>query len=584
MYKFARLVSLSLILILAMSVGLGMVSAQDEEGEGGILHTATFGSGPANVSPIYCQGTDCADDLYYNMFLGLVGVDPATATIQPEQPDAFAWNWDVSDDNLVYTLHLRDDFTWSDGTPITSADMAYHWEVLNSIEANHPQAWVLDDIASFEVIDDYTVQFTMNTPACTAIATVSQVFPVPAHVLSEIPMAELEENPWNQNPTPNSGPFNMGEFRAGEAVTLVGRDDYVDAPLGYVAADGLIQSVVGDQTVLIEQLLEGDINFVNSVAVDRQDEVKDRDVSEGGDLQAYSYPGTSWDYMAMNFADPNNPQPALDADGNRVDQGLHPIFGDKLVRQAIGHAVDVDAIIQGAVFGNGDRMTSNLVQASWAYNSDLPPVSYDPDLALSMLADAGWVPDSNGRLVCQGCLYATEVDSTFEGSPLEFTLNTNTGNTRREAIGAVIQDQLDEIGITVNFESSEFNTLIQLFSGQTYDAFILGWRAGYPDDPDGTQLWSAAADDPEVGGYNFTSFYNEEYFALEEQAKSVPGCAPEDRAPFYLQMQEIIQDEMPYLWLFSTNGMYVAREEVHNFAPFPNNYRWNVTNWFVSDQ
>jgi peptide/nickel transport system substrate-binding protein len=201
-----------------------------------------------------------------------------------------------------------------------------------------------------------------------------------------------------------------------------------------------------------------------------------------------------------------------------------------------------------------------------------------------MLADAGWVPDSNGRLVCQGCLYATEVDSTFEGSPLEFTLNTNTGNTRREAIGAVIQDQLDEIGITVNFESIEFNTLIQLFSGQTYDAFILGWRAGYPDDPDGTQLWSAAADDPEVGGYNFTSFYNEEYFALEEQAKSVPGCAPEDRAPFYLQMQEIIQDEMPYLWLFSTNGMYVARQEVHNFAPFPNNYRWNVTNWYVSDQ
>jgi peptide/nickel transport system substrate-binding protein len=229
-------------------------------------------------------------------------------------------------------------------------------------------------------------------------------------------------------------------------------------------------------------------------------------------------------------------------------------------------------------------MTSNLVQASWAYNSDLPPRAYDPELALELLAQAGWVPNDAGRLVCQGCLYATEVDPDYEGTEMSFDLLTNTGNTRREAIIAVIQDQLDEIGITVNAQGIEFNTLIEQFSAQTYDAFVLGWRAGYPDDPDGTQLWSAAADDPATGGFNMTSFYNEEYFELEEQGKAVPGCDPADRAPIYNRMQEIIQDEMPYLWLFSTNGLYVAGDEVHNFAPWPNNFNWNVTNWFVSDQ
>ena len=578
-----RLVTLFVLLTLVTGAGVGVVTGQ-EEGEGGILITSTFGSGPNNVSPVYCQGTDCWDNLVGNMFIGLVGVDPDTATITPNRPGALAREWTVSDDNLVYTLYLRDDFSWSDGVPITAADVLYHWEVLKSEEASHPHGpYITTDIADMVMIDDYTIEATMRTPACTAINRIGSVIPLPSHIWNEIPMAELEESPEQQGPSATSGAFNFGEFHSSELVSLVGNDDYPDATFGHVGADGLIQTVVGDQTVQVEQLIEGEISYLRGIAVDRQDEIKALDVDEGGHLQVYSYPGTSWDYMAFNLADPDNPRPALDVDGARVDQGLHPIFSDKRVRQAIAHAIDVDAIIQGAVFGNGARMTSNLVQASWAYNHDLPPIPYDPDRALEMLAEAGWVPDEDGRLVCQGCLYATEVDAGFEGSPFKFELNTNTGNTRREAIGVLVQDQLDLIGITVDFKPMEFNTLIDKFNGQTHDAFILGWRAGYPDDPDGTQLWSAKSDDPETGGSNFTSFYNEEYFALEEQAKAVPGCAPEDRTPFYHRMQEIIQDEMPYLWLFSQDGMYVANENVRNYDPRPNNIDHNLTEWFIAE-
>jgi peptide/nickel transport system substrate-binding protein len=286
--------------------------------------------------------------------------------------------------------------------------------------------------------------------------------------------------------------------------------------------------------------------------------------------------------MAFNLADPNNPQPALDEDGNRIDQGLHPIFGDKMVRQAIGHAVNVDSIIEGAVFGEGTRMAGHITAASWAVHPELQPRPHNPELALELLAEAGWVPNDAGRLVCQDCLYAREVDASFNGSPFEFELLTNAGNSRREAIGAVIQDELDRIGITVNFQTIEFNTLLDIMDAQTFDTFILGWRAGYPDTPDTVQLFSAEADVPGSGN-NFTSFYNEEFFVLEQEALTLPGCDPEERAPIYHRMQEIMYDEMPYLWLYSINGFYAARSEVSGFDPYPANLWWNVDVWTVAN-
>src|SRR5690606_24771821 len=106
---------------------------------------------------------------------------------------------------------------------------------------------------------------------------------------------------------------------------------------------------------------------------------------------------------------------------------------------------------------------------------------------------------------------------------------TNEGNTRREAIGTLVQDQLAQVGIQVDFQTIDFNTLLDVMDSQTFDTLILGWRNGYPDDPDATQLFTAGSD--VVGaGSNFTSYNNPEFDALNAQAKTVPGCDPADRA------------------------------------------------------
>jgi peptide/nickel transport system substrate-binding protein len=372
------------------------------------------------------------------------------------------------------------------------------------------------------------------------------------------------------DPTVTSGPFMFSELRPGEQTSLVGSPDYTDAVDGVVKPAGYIYKNVPDQTVIIEQFLAGELNVLDNPSVARREDIRN------SDAQVYSYPGNSWDYMAFNLADPNNPQNAFDDAGNPIDQGHHPIFGDVAVRQAIARAVDVDSIIQAAVFNEGTRMSSFLIPASWAYDQSLAPLPFDPEAAAQMLTDAGWTDDNgDGVREAHGAMYAED------GTPLQFTLYTNEGNTRREAIGTLIQDELSQIGVKVDFQTIDFNTLLDIMDSQTFDAIILGWRNGYPDDPDATQLFTPGSD--VLGsGSNFTSYNNPEFNALNDQAKTVPGCDPAERAPLYAQMQKIMQEDLPYLWLFAQNGMYAASANVEGFDPRPSNLLWNVDAWSVS--
>jgi peptide/nickel transport system substrate-binding protein len=331
---------------------------------------------------------------------------------------------------------------------------------------------------------------------------------------------------------------------------------------------------VPDQNVLVEQFLAGETNVIDGPAISRRADI--RAAADAGTAQVYPFPGNAWDYLALNLADPSNPQNGLDADGNPIDQGNHPIFGDVRVRQAIAKGIDVEAIIEAAVLGEGSRMTSFVIPASWAYASDLAPIAFNPEEAAAMLEEAGWVDaDGNGVREASGAMYAED------GTPLQFTLYTNEGNGRREAVGVVIQDQLSQIGIQVDFQTIDFNTLLDIMDSQTFDSFILGWRNGWPDDPDATQLFTAASD--VVGsGSNMTSWNNADFAALNQQAKSLPGCDPAERAALYQEMQAIFQQDLPYVPLFVIDGMYAAGANVEGFGPYPSNLFWNVDSWTVA--
>lgn len=549
------------------------VAAQD----GGIIIEGNAAGDVANMNPLLASDT-ASRRITALTNIGFLGVDVENAVIAPNTLGALVKDWTISEDGLVYTFNLRDDLSWSDGTAITSTDIIYAWDATKlGAEGviDVAGAFVIDPTGETGILDvtapdATTVVVTFASAECTSLSSAAVLYPVPSHILPA-DISTLDDAEYNLAPTVASGPFLFSELRPGEQVALVANEGYTDALEGGVQSQGFIYRTVPDQNVSVEQFLAGELNLIDSPAVARRADIR------ATDSQVYSFAGNIWDYMAFNLADPNNPQNAFDESGNPIDQGNHPIFGDVRVRQAIARAVNVEALISAAVFNEGARMTSFIIPASWAYNNDLPTIPFDVEAAQALLEEAGWV-DADGN----GVLEATE-DALYAepGTEFSFTLYTNQGNGRREAIGTLIQDQLSQVGINVDFQTIDFNTLLDILDSQTFDSIILGWRNGFPDDPDATQLFTAQSDI--VGsGSNFTSYNNARFTELNTLGNNVPGCDPAERAEYYYEMQEIMQEDLPYMWLFVQNGFYAAGADVGGFDPRPSQLLWNVDAWAVS--
>lgn len=580
MNRLTKLLTFGVALGAFAALAVVPVAAQDTCCQGGTIIEGNFGGDVASTNPILAADTS-SQRIVSLLYPGLLGVDAEKAIIAPNEPGALAKDWTVSADGKTYTFNLRTDLTWTDGTPITSADVLYAWKAIQAATTGIDDAqatFIIDPtgqsgVKDVTAPDDHTVVVTFNTSECTALASASALTPVPSHIMPT-DMAQLNDWEGNLNPKVTAGPFNFSELRPGEQVSLVGNPDYKDALNGSVKPTGYIYKNVPDQNVEVEQFLAGGsdgLNLIDTPPVSRRADIA------ATDAQVYKYPGNAWDYLAFNQADPTNPQNGFDDKGNPIDQGHHPLFGDARVRQAIAHAVDVDSIIKAAVFNEGTRMSSMVIPASWAFDKSLTPITFDQTLANKMLTDAGFIDDDNDPTtprVAKGAMYAPD------GTKFEFTLYTNEGNTRRTAIGTLVQDELAQVGIKVDFQTIDFNTLLDIMNGQTFDAIILGWRNGYPDDPDQTQLFTPQSD--VVGsGSDFTSYNNAAFNDLNTQAKTVSGCKPEDRAPIYAKMQKIFQDDVPYVPLFAQNGEYAAGASVQGFDPRPSNLLWNVDTWSV---
>ena len=514
-------------------------------------------------------------DINAFIFPGLVGVDPESATIQPNQPGSIVSDWEVSEDGLTYTFNLREDWFWSDGEQIDADDVMYTWDALNSGEVETALVFALDQIESVSKVDDFTIEMTFPEFDCDALTNAGLVQPYPSHIAPES-FAELPDQDFNLNPNVTAGPYTFGELRPAEAITLIADPAFVDAELGVVNNDGIIYKSVPDLNVVVDQFLAGDLSIIDGPQEARREELYS--MGDDGDAQIFTYPGTSWDYLQFNLADPENPQDAFDEDGNPVDQGTHPIFGnndDSTVRRALGLAVNVEDIIAGSTFGEATQMASFLVPASWAYDPDLAPIGYDPEAAAEMLDGAGWVMGDDGVRVCDGC------GTAEDGTEMRFSLITNEENARRTSIITIAQDQWAEIGVIAEIETIEFFAMLDVIDSQTFDAYVLGWRAGYPDRPDATQLFTPVSD-VVGGGSNTMSYNNPRFTELNEQARTLPGCDQAERAEIYKEMQAIIQEDAPYLFMFARNGFYGAQSTVNGFGPFPQALFWNVDAWSVS--
>ncbi|MGJ3240537.1 MAG: ABC transporter substrate-binding protein [Anaerolineae bacterium] len=630
MFKFLALGTI----IAVLSVLVAPIAAQDDvvepsgPGEGGVIIDTALNSDPATFNPVI--GNDTASSAVYNlMYPAIIALEDRTFEEQPNVPDGLASGWEYDESGTILTLTIREDMFWSDGEQITVDDYLWAVEAVRSGTTSSPRTnvfWQLDDgtniggsIHEITKIDDFTLEIRLGTverdeegeiildedgnpsllPACDALGDINDIAVVPSHAFEAQfgdDYASMDADPYFY-PGATFGPFNDPFIDFGVQTSLLSSQEYTDTKaLPYVAAGEYVFQVIANSNVGYERFLAGDFTFYGINAANQNSFRALAD--ETGDFQYVEFAQNGYQWVGLNLADPNNPQPGRDNDGNLIDQGLHPIFGDVRVRLAAAHGVDVlemigtrptdDAPATGILEGNGEPLAIHDHPTFSSTRDQYTELGveireYDPELAMSLLEEAGWVDgDGDGVRECQGCLYATEVDPSFEGSPLTFVLQTNAGNDARESIGETVKAQLDAIGFDVQFQAIEFSTLVDVLTGQTFDAIILGWNLGLPFQPGPslTNLFGVGVDAP-GSGFNFTSFQNQEFNDILTEMSALPGCDPDTRNAAYAEAQRILWEEAPYIWLYVGNVMSAAQANLANYDPIPNNVLWNVDDWLL---
>ena len=537
--------------------------------EGGILIGTNFGGDPTNMNPLISNNTV---ELALNEFLfpSLYNFDPETRAPMKggrnDQDNGLALDWSISDDGLVYTFTLRDDVTWNDGTPVTAFDYKFTFDALASGETSSPRADVLQSVESVEAADETTLVVTLKLASCRVIEELDDFGILPQHVIEPLldgNYAEIDNLEYNKNPHVTAGVFNFGALVPDEQTSLVRNDNHwMD-----VSPEGYIIRNVPDQVVGVEQFLAGEVNSVGtagsaSVPAIRMQDFRDR--AEAGEFQVYEYVDDGLTFVGFNMADRNNPANGRDDDGNPIDQGKHPLFGDVRVRQAVAQAVNYTDIIEGAAEGEAVQVNSFGTPALWGYDTSIEPWEYNPEAALALLAEAGFVDDDNDPstplVATEDALYAEP------GTPFAFELLTNSGNLVREAAGTVIQDQLGQIGIAVDFQTQEFGALVQFLLGQDFDAIMIGFT-NLDQDTDARNVFTPVGD-LVGGGFNFVSYSNDRVTELYDQALALPGCDFAERQALYHEVSRILHEELPWWWLFAPFSMYAESNSVQNWHPY----------------
>ena len=574
--KSSSLLALLLVMVLVLAGCLPAPLEAPAEGDGGTSATtgssddSSVAAGEIVRGGVWTRATnadatilnpilwsDSASSAIGGMFFpSLIGQDPFTGELVPDY-GALATSWSSSEDGLTWTFNLRDDMFWSDGEQVDANDFKFTYDAIASDNVDTPRKSNIESIESITVIDDFTVEVVFNSLQCDAISDVGLGL-LPSHLYAD-DFSDIMENEMNEAPTVSAGPFIFQSWTRDDNAIIVRNESYV---LGAPHMDGMIYKVVPDPGARLAQLQSGEVDATGLQP--EQIEVADA----APNLNRYRFFDDGYTYIALNLADPNDPQPGQDEDGNLVEQTPHPILSDHNVRLAMAHALNYESIIDSVYLGQGYQIASSVLPAvAWAHDNSIEPYAYDPELAAQILEDAGYI-DTDGD----------GIRETPDGEPLHLELLTNSGNTTREDLGVLVQDQLSTIGIDIDFQAIDFGTMVGRMLGQTYDMVIIGWT-GLGSDPNDDSFWHTRFDTPE-SGFNFVSYHNPEIDQLLEEGVSVVGCAPADRAPIYQQIQQIIHDDIPYIFVTGSVGNWGYNANWGNVDPGEWSTYWNVETWF----
>ncbi len=463
------------------------------------------------------------------VFNGLIKYDKNVRIVSD-----LAESWDISDDGLVITFHLRKGVKWHDGAPFTSADVRFTYNKLVDPNVKTPYGSDFERIRSLETPDDHTVKVTYKEPFAPALSSWG-MWIMPEHLLKA---EDFNKTSFSRNPV-GTGPYKFKSWKTGEKIELVSNHEYFE---GRPYIDRYIYRIIPDDaTIFLELQTQGvDLSGLSPLQYTRQTD--NRFFREH--YNKFRYPSFGFTYMGYNLSDPK--------------------FKDVRVRKAINCAVNKDEIVDTIFFGLAEVTTGPFMKDSWAYNRDIKQVPYDPAKAKVLLAQAGWTDSNGDGWVDRG------------GSIFEFTVLVNQGNGERLRAAEMIQKYLEAAGIRMKIRIVEWSAMLNEFiDKRRFEAVLMGWFLAR--DPDNYDIWHSSK--TREGEFNFAGYKNEEVDKLLTEGRRTFDEAR--RAVIYKKIHELIYDDQPYLFLYSSDILPIVNSRFSNVESSPIGIGYNFIKWYV---
>ena len=527
---------------------------------GGVFVTSTIGEGPKTFNS--WNSMDATSSLAADiMFDGLVTTDAYTGEVIPR----LAKDIEILPDKKTYIVHLRHGLKWSDGKEITADDVYFTWNTIIfggfGNTSTRDAMYIGTELPKIEKIDRYKVKFT-NQKHFSPFMRELSVPIAPKHILEPVTKQGKKAfaSFWSSNTNPKdfvtSGAFRLKEYVPAQRLVYERNPNYyiIDEKgqkLPYL--DKYIILIVGD---LNNELLKFKSKELDTVGLRSSNVALFKEKEKSSDYKIYNLgPDTGTMYFAYNLNTRKN------------DKGkyyVNPIkqrwFNDLNFRKATDYAIDRENMVFNIAGG---------VAAPLFTPEPLSSIYLNEKIAKGHLQD---MQKAKELLKESGFYWKNKKLYDRWGNKVEFDLYTNAGNTERESIGVMIKQDLEELGMTVNFKPIEFNTLVsKLVNSNDFDAVIMGFT-GSPLEPyGGKNVWYSNGT-LHVFNMRKTPEENKKLFPWEKKLNELFDRASlelnfDKRKALYEEYQQLVYDEKPIIYLYSPIRISAVRNKFGNVYP-----------------
>ncbi len=456
-----------------------------------------------------------------NIYENLVSFADTTTEIVPE----LASRWEISEDGLTYTFHLRPGVKFHDGSPFDAAAVVFSLDRQRDKKPSHPfhsvggpypywQAMSMDDIVKDLVAtDDSTVVITLKRRNAPFLANLAMGF---SSIVSPTAAKQHGED-FFKHPS-GTGPFRFVEWVKDDHITLERNPEYWG---GKAHLDRVVFRTIPENTVRFLALEEGSIQGLDGLNTDLAKRVA---VEKKQEL--LMQPGMNVGYLAMN-----------------MDK---PPFDNKDVRLAINHAINRDGIVQGLYGGFGTPAINPMPPTLWGFNRNIKPYAYDPAKARQLLAQAGF---PNGF---KTVLWAMNGPRPYMPDPLK--------------IAEAIQSDLKAVGITAELHTVEWGTYLDQTQHGKHEMCLMGWT-GDNGDPDNFLYVLLDKEATRLPAQNVAFYRSDPLHELLVKAQEESNVAT--RTALYEQAQQIVHEDAPWVPLAHMTQLVAFDRRVHGYLLNP---------------